>query len=123
MEFAWYVFAGILGGVLGGMGMGGGTILIPLLTIFYDVNQHSAQAANLISFLPMATVSLIIHLKNKYVVFKDVLFIIIAGILTCFTGYYLAKSMEGDLLKRVFGGFLALLSVFQFITSIKKKEE
>ncbi len=123
MEFVWYAFAGILGGVLGGMGMGGGTILIPLLTIFYNVNQHSAQAANLISFLPMATVSLIIHIKNKYVVFRDVLFIIIAGILTCVIGYHLAKSMQGDTLKRFFGGFLSLLSVFQFITALRKKGE
>ncbi len=120
MEFVWYVIAGILGGVLGGMGMGGGTILIPLLTIFYGVNQHSAQAANLVSFLPMATVSLIIHIKNKYVVFKDVLFIIIAGILTCFVGYHLAKSMTGDTLKRVFGGFLSVLSIFSFVTALKK---
>ena len=121
--FLWYSLAGVLGGVLGGMGMGGGTILIPLLTIFFNVKQHSAQAANLVSFLPMATISLIIHIKNKFVVFRNSLFIIVAGIVTCFAGFYLAKSMSGDLLKRVFGGFLAGLSVFQFITSIKMKKE
>ena len=123
MEFIWYVVAGLLSGVLGGMGMGGGTILIPLLTIFYSVNQHSAQATNLISFLPMGAVSLIIHIKNKYVVFKNSLYVILSGILTCFIGYHIAKSMSGDVLKRVFGGFLTLLSVFQFVTSIKKKGE
>ena len=121
MEYIWYAVAGVLSGVLGGMGMGGGTILIPLLTIFYSVNQHTAQATNLISFLPMGAVSLIIHIKNKYVVFKDSLYIILSGILTCFIGYYIAKSMPGDILKRFFGGFLTLLSVFQFISSIKKK--
>ena len=31
--------SGIAAGVLGGMGMGGGTILIPLLTIFFNVGQ------------------------------------------------------------------------------------
>ena len=121
MEFLWYSIAGVLSGVLGGMGMGGGTILIPLLTIFYSVNQHSAQATNLISFIPMGGVSLIIHLKNKYVVFKDSLYIILSGIFACFIGYHLAKSLSGDLLSRIFGGFLAILSVFQFITSIKSK--
>ena len=112
-----------MGGVLGGMGMGGGTILIPLLTIFCGVKQHSAQAANLVSFLPMATISLIIHIKNKYVVFKNSLFVIIAGVLTCFVGVYLARLMSGDLLKRAFGGFLTALSVFQFITAIRVKEK
>ncbi|MBE7090170.1 MAG: sulfite exporter TauE/SafE family protein, partial [Clostridiales bacterium] len=33
MQFVLYVIAGVLGGVLGGMGMGGGTLLIPLLGI------------------------------------------------------------------------------------------
>ena len=121
MSYFWYGLAGILGGVLGGMGMGGGTILIPLLTIFCGVNQHSAQAANLVSFLPMATISLIIHIKNKYVVFKNSLLIIIAGVLTCFMGVYLARSMSGDVLKRAFGGFLTALSIFQFITAIRLK--
>lgn len=123
MSYIWYGLAGILGGVLGGMGMGGGTILIPLLTIFCGVKQHSAQAANLVSFLPMATISLIIHIKNKYVVFKNSLFVIIAGVLTCFVGVYLARLMSGDLLKRAFGGFLTALSVFQFITAIRVKEK
>ncbi len=122
MEYVWYAVAGVLGGVLGGMGMGGGTILIPLLSIFYNVNQHSAQAANLISFLPMATVALIIHLKNKYVEFKDVLYIIVTGILTCFIGYYIAKNITGETLRRIFGGFLLGLSVLQFVMSLINKK-
>ena len=56
-----------MSGVLGGLGMGGGTILIPLLTIFFDVEQQQAQAINLVAFIPMAIVSLIIHIKNKRV--------------------------------------------------------
>ena len=39
MEFLWYAVAGVLGGVLGGMGMGGGTVLIPLLSIFTRWNS------------------------------------------------------------------------------------
>ncbi|MBO5067972.1 MAG: sulfite exporter TauE/SafE family protein [Clostridia bacterium] len=120
MEFIWYVFAGLLGGVLGGMGMGGGTVLIPLLSIFYCVSQHTAQASNLISFIPMAIVALIIHLRNGLVEFKKIMFIILPGVITCIVGCYLARAISGDLLKRLFGGFLLLLSIFQFVTEIKK---
>ena len=67
MEYLWYGFAGLVGGLIGGMGMGGGTLLIPLLSIFYSVGQHTAQAVNLVSFIPMAVVTLIIHIKNKLV--------------------------------------------------------
>ena len=120
MEFIWYIFAGLLGGVLGGMGMGGGTVLIPLLSIFYCVSQHTAQASNLISFIPMAIVALIIHLRNGLVEFKKIMFIILPGVITCIVGCYLARAISGDLLKRLFGGFLLLLSIFQFVIEIKK---
>lgn len=123
MEYIWYVVAGVIGGILGGMGMGGGTALIPLLSIFYSVSQHTAQAVNLISFIPMAVVALIIHIKNKLVDFKRVIYIIVPGLLTCILGCYLARAMSAELLKRFFGGFLLLLSVFQFVTEIRKKQE
>ncbi len=119
MEYIWYVIAGVLGGVLGGMGMGGGTVLIPLLGIFYAVSQHTAQAVNLISFLPMAVVALIIHLKNKLIDFKGILWIILPGVIFCIIGCYLARAIPGEVLRRCFGGFLTLLSVYQFVTQIK----
>lgn len=122
MEYVWYVFAGLLGGVLGGMGMGGGTVLIPLLSIFYSVGQHTAQAINLISFIPMAIVALILHIKNKLVEFEKIILIIVPGVITCIVGCYIARAITGDVLKRCFGGFLILLSIFQFVTQIKKAE-
>ncbi len=123
MEYLWFAFAGVLAGVLGGMGMGGGTLLIPLLNIFYNVGQHSAQTLNLISFIPMALVALIIHFKNKLICYHNVLFIIIPGILTCVGGCYIANLLSGDILGRCFGGFLIILAVVQLIAELKKKKE
>ena len=123
MEYLWYCAAGIISGVLGGMGMGGGTALIPLLSIFYFVSQHSAQAVNLVSFIPMAIVALIIHIKNKFVKFNGILFVIIPGAITCIIGCYLARSMSSILLRRFFGGFLILLSIFQFVSALKEKSK
>lgn len=122
MRFLWYVFAGFLSGILGGMGMGGGTILIPLLSIFYKTGQHTAQAINLIGFIPMSIVALIIHFKNKLVDFKYVFKIVLPGVFFCVLGCYIARAMSGDLLKRCFGGFLIILSVFQLITELKNKK-
>lgn len=119
MQYVWYGIAGVLGGILGGMGMGGGTVLIPLLSIFYDVGQHTAQAINLISFIPMAVVALIIHIKNGYVKFKSVLIIVLPGLFTCVLGVYLARALSGDALKKCFGGFLFALSVFQIVCGLK----
>ena len=121
MKFFWFLIVGALGGVLGGMGMGGGTVLIPLLSICFNVGQHTVQAVNLVSFIPMAIVALIIHLKNKLVSFKKILLIIIPGVFACILGSYIARLISGDVLRKIFGGFLILLSIFQFSTEIKKK--
>ena len=123
MDFIWYIVTGVVGGLFGGMGMGGGTLLIPLLNIFCGVKQHTAQAINLLSFIAMAIVALIIHIKNKLVNFDRVLFIIIPGIVTCVGGCLVAKVLSGDILARLFGGFLLLLAVFQFVGVFKSKKD
>ena len=94
MNYVWFGIAGILGGVLGGMGMGGGTVLIPLLGIFYNVSQHTAQAVNLISFVPMAVGALIVHLKNKMIEFTVQLDTTDLGELN--TVYAIAVTARGD---------------------------
>lgn len=110
------VLAGIAAGALGGMGMGGGTILIPVLTIFFDAEQKQAQAINLVAFIPMAIASLIIHVKNKRVETKGILWIIIPATVLSLAGSLVAQAINGEILKRIFGGFLLLLSVAQFFS-------
>lgn len=110
------VFAGIAAGALGGMGMGGGTILIPVLTIFFGVEQKQAQAINLVAFIPMAIVSLIVHVKNKRVETEGVLWIIIPATVLSLVGSLVAQTINGEILKRIFGGFLLLLSAAQFFS-------
>ena len=110
------VLAGIVAGALGGMGMGGGTILIPVLTIFFDAEQKQAQAINLVAFIPMAIASLIVHVKNKRVETKGILWIIIPATVLSLAGSLVAQAINGEILKRIFGGFLLLLSVAQFFS-------
>ena len=106
----------LVGGVIGGMGMGGGTLTIPLLTIFCSLTQHEAQAINLVAFIPMAIVSLAIHIKNKRVKKEGLLWIIVPAVLTSVGGGFAAQAVNGEVLKRIFGGFLLLLSVVQFFS-------
>lgn len=115
--FLLIVFA-ISGGIIGGMGMGGGTLLIPLLTIFAGVEQHAAQAINLISFLPMAVVSLIIHTKNKLVEYKKILPVVIPAMVTSFISSAWAMSTAAKMLRTLFGWFLLALGIYQAISVI-----
>ncbi len=110
------VLAGLAAGALGGMGMGGGTILIPVLTIFFAVEQKQAQAINLVAFIPMAVASLIVHVKNKRVETEGVRWIIVPATVLSLVGSFVAQAINGEILKRIFGGFLLLLSVAQFFS-------
>ncbi len=111
-----FVLAGFLSGILGGMGMGGGTLLIPVLTIFFKVSQHVAQAVNLVSFIPLGIVALIVHLKNKLVKKSGLLYIIIPAVICSVLLSLLSLKIEGGLLTRFFGGFLLVLSFVQFFS-------
>lgn len=61
---------GFVSGIVSGTGMGGGTILILCLSIFLGVNQHTAQATNLIFFIPTSIAAIIINVKEKKINFK-----------------------------------------------------
>lgn len=104
--WTWFLLAGIAGGVLGGMGMGGGTLLIPLLTLALGVEQMTAQAINLIAFVPMALVSLIFHIKNKLVDFKILMFTLPLATALSVVGALLVTKLGDDVLRKMFGWFM-----------------
>ncbi len=117
LNVVWYLSVGFLSGILGGMGMGGGTLLIPMLTIFLSVSQHEAQAVNLVSFIPLGIVALIIHLKSKLVKKEGLPFIIVPAVVMSVLGSLLSLKIKGELLTKIFGGFLLVLSLIQFFSN------
>ena len=91
MNWLWLVLSGVVSGIIGGMGMGGGTLLIPILTIFLLFTQKNAQGINLLVFIPMSLVALIIHIKNKLVDFRVGIPIICTGVV-----FYVIGSLLVD---------------------------
>ena len=120
MIYFFYVLAGVVSGIFGGLGMGGGTLLIPILTIFLNFDQKLAQGINLISFLVMALFSLYIHHKNGYIVTNHIFYIIIPGVLFSVLGAFLMSLTSSKILKIIFGVFLIFLSIVEFIKVFKK---
>ena len=49
------ILIGVISGIFSGIGMGGGIVLIFLLDVFSELEQHVAQATNLIYFVPLLT--------------------------------------------------------------------
>ncbi|MDE5943545.1 MAG: TSUP family transporter [Clostridia bacterium] len=105
------MIAGFFSGLLGGMGMGGGTILIPVLTVLLGVEQHVAQATNLIAFLPMAAFTLKVHKDNGLLKTDGLLSIVIPALLLSVAAGFLAALLPSEVLKKLFGAFLVVLAV------------
>ena len=118
-----YLISGILFGAIGGMGMGGGIILIPVLTILLNTPQHTAQALNLAAFLPMSFFALITHIRHKKVNFRIALIMAAGGAAGAILGAIAANILNAAVLKKCFGGFLILLAAVRIYKKIKQNKD
>ena len=115
------VFIGLCSGIISGMGIGGGTILIPALIFFTDLKQQQAQSVNLISFIPVAVTALFTHFKNKSIETGICLPLIGFGIIGAIAGSLLAVSLPPLLLRRLFGVFLLGMGLYEFFWKDKSR--
>jgi uncharacterized membrane protein YfcA len=123
-----YAVFGLVFGIVGGMGLGGGIVLIPALTLLMDMEQHTAQGMTLFAYLPMALAALIIYIKKKQIRLKPVLFLTGFGCVGGVAGYWLATALAGETLRIIFAVFLigaALLRVWrqEIAPRLKKNRE
>lgn len=118
------IITGIVFGIIGGMGMGGGVILIPALTLIFSFSQHGAQALNLAIFFPMAIAAIILHFKHKLIRLKSAVKLIIGGLPGAALGAYLAILLDENTLRIAFGVFLILVAAYRIYTmEIKDRKD
>ncbi len=94
------------------MGMGGGTVTIPLLVLVGGVEQKIAQCANLFSFLPMSALALKTHAENGLLQTKGIVWIVLPALALSALGVWVTVNLSSLLLKKAFGVFLIGLSFF-----------
>ena len=108
-------------GVLSSWGVGGGTLLLVVMTLFLGVGHREAQAINLLFFLPTAAAGLYFHKEKGYLdkaTFKNAA---IPGVLASLAGAAVSMSMDVTLLRKPFGVFL-LYSGLSMLLSAGKKQ-
>lgn len=118
------IIYGIISGIVASLGMGGGTILILLLSLFTEFNQHIAQGTNLVFFVPTAITAGIINSKRNLIDKKMVIKYSVIGGIGAIAGAYLASFVNSDSLKKYFGYFLLLIAfyeIYEFFKQYKKK--
>jgi uncharacterized protein len=115
---------GLASGIISGMGIGGGTILIPALFVFINPEQHIAQSVNLLFFIPTAIIALIVHIGKRRIDFKTAIPIIISGFIGAYIGSETAVMLPGNYLKKIFAVFLLGMGIYEvFVKGGKKKRQ
>lgn len=110
---------GCVSGIVSGTGMGGGTILIFLLSYLLGTEQHVAQATNLIFFIPTSIVAIFVNVKNKNIDTKLAIVVSIFGIFGAIIGANISIHIDIKLLKLLFGIFLAVIALHEIYSIIK----
>lgn len=111
---------GLGASIISAWGVGGGTLLLLVMTLFLGVDQRTAQGINLLFFLPTAISALICHAKGGFLDRPTLKTAIPIAVLAAAAGAWLATAIDVDLLRKPFGVYL-LLSGISLIWPSKKK--
>ena len=112
---------GLGASILSAWGVGGGTLLLLVMTIFLDVDQRTAQGINLLFFLPTAVSALICHARGGYLDKPTLKNAVPPAVAAALAGAWIATALDVELLRRPFGVYL-LLSGISLLWPQKRKK-
>lgn len=104
-EFTFLVWAGsLVAGFLGALtGLGGGVVLVPLLTIFFKVDIHYAIGASLVSVIATSSGSAAAYVKEGFSNIRIGMFLEIATTLGALLGAFLTAHVPAKAIAVIFG--------------------
>ncbi len=120
--FTLITFSGaLLAGLLGSLtGLGGGVVIIPLLTLVLGVDFHYAIGASLISVIATSSGAAAAYVREGITNIRIGIFLEVATTL----GAVIASALLTTFLpKNVLGIIFGIILIFSAIMSIRKKEE
>ncbi|MCL2189534.1 MAG: sulfite exporter TauE/SafE family protein [Defluviitaleaceae bacterium] len=120
MNWLWYILIGLAAGIVSGMGIGGGAVLIPALTILLSVGQREAQHINLLFFIPTAIFALRTHVKEGNIEKKGLLKLALFGVMGVVPAALIAVRMDANWLRKGFAVFLLCMAVYELVKGYKK---
>ena len=112
---------GLGASILSAWGVGGGTLLLLVMTLFLGVDQRTAQGINLLFFLPTAVSALICHARGGYLDKPTLKAAIPPAVAAALAGAWIATALDVELLRRPFGVYLLLSGVSLLWPQKRKK--
>lgn len=99
------------GAAAGLLGVGGGIVIVPFLTLVVGVPQHAAEATSLLVVLPTALAASVVLRKRGIGDLGVAIRVGIVGAVGGAAGALLALALSGTVLRVVFAVFLALVGI------------
>jgi uncharacterized membrane protein YfcA len=98
---------GLVAGFLSGtIGIGGGLVFVPFMTIGFRMAQPLAQGTSLAAVIPTAVVGGVTHLRRGNVRRDAAIWMGAGGLVGAAIGALIAVEVPGSILARIFGAFL-----------------
>jgi uncharacterized protein len=105
------VFGVLVGAAAGLLGVGGGVLMVPFLTLVAGMSQHEAEATSLLVVLPTAIVASLVLRRRGVGDLGVALRIGLIGTVGGVAGSLLALALPSHDLRLVFAVFLALVAI------------
>ena len=112
---------GLGASILSAWGVGGGTLLLLVMTLFLGVDQRTAQGINLLFFLPTAASALVCHARGGYLDKPTLKNAVPPAVAAALAGAWIATALDVELLRRPFGVYLLLSGVSLLWPQKRKK--
>ena len=112
---------GLGASVISAWGVGGGTLLLLVMTLFLDVDQRTAQGINLLFFLPTALSALLCHARGGYLDKPTLKAAIPFAVAAALIGAWIATNLDVEVLRKPFGIYLLLSGVSLLWPDSKKR--
>ena len=112
--------AAFLAAILSGLGVGSAGIFVLYLILVAGFPQPEAQALNLLFFLLSAGAALAVHVRERRIPLRVVLFLVACAVPGALLGAYLARVLDASLLRKLFGGMLVVTGLPALFAKAKK---
>ena len=102
---------GLGASVISAWGVGGGTLLLLVMTLFLGVDQRAAQGMNLLFFLPTAASALVCHARGGYLDKPTLKAAVPVAVAAALVGAWVSNAVDVEVLRKPFGVYLLLSGV------------
>jgi len=110
--FLFSIAAGVFGSIVG---LGGGVVVIPVLTILFGVNIHFAIGASIVAIIGTSSGAASTYVKDRVTNLRVGMFLELASTTGAITGAAIAAYTDSSALKIIFGSILLVTVVLQLM--------